>query len=257
VRATDDLQIDTPEQITLELPLAGIGSRFLGLAIDTILQFILFLIGIFAFAVAIPSLRLERYLARIPASWGPALILLFLFCVYWGYFAFFEILWKGQTPGKRLAKIRVIKESGRPINVYEAIGRNLLRAIDWLPSFYGVGIICMMLNREHKRLGDYVAGTVVVHDRRAEEIRPDWDTKARDSVSTVPELAALTSDDLVLIETYLQRRAQLDPVVRDNTASQIASRITAKTALQRGPVESLDEFLESVAGRIRDTARFR
>jgi uncharacterized RDD family membrane protein YckC len=257
VRSTDDLQIDTPEQITLELPLAGIGSRFLGLAIDTILQFILALLGIFALAFAGSNLSLGRYFSWMPRTWGPTFVVIFIFCLYWGYFAFFEILWKGQTPGKRLANIRVIKESGRPINVYEAIGRNLLRAIDVLPSFYGVGIVCMMLNRDHKRLGDYVAGTVVVHDRRTEEIRPDWGIAPKDSSASMQEASALTSDELVLIETYLQRRTNLDPVVRDNTAHQIAARITAKTGLQRGPMESLDEFLESVAIRIRDTARFR
>jgi len=257
VHSTDDLQIDTPEQITLELPLAGIGSRFLGLAIDTILQFVLGLLGILVLAFAGSNLSLWRYFSWVPKNWGPALVLIFLFCLYWGYFAFFEILWKGQTPGKRLAKIRVIKESGRPIDVYEAIGRNLLRAVDVLPSFYGVGIVCMMLNRDHKRLGDYVAGTVVVHDRRAEEIRPDWGSNSKDSSAAMEQVSSLTSDELVLIETYLQRRANLDPVVRDNTAHQIATRITAKTGLQRGPMESLDEFLESVASRIRDTARFR
>ena len=257
MRSTDDLQIDTPEQITLELPLAGIGSRFLGLAIDTILQFILGLLGILVLAFAGSNISLWRYFSWVPTNWGPALVLIFLFCLYWGYFGFFEILWKGQTPGKRLAKIRVIKDSGRPINAYEAVGRNLLRAIDVLPSFYGVGIICMMLNRDHKRLGDYVAGTVVVHDRPGEQIRPDWGTNSKDSSTFMQEVSALGPDELVLIETYLQRRTNLDPVVRDSAAHQITARITAKTGLQRGPMESYDEFLESVASRIRDTARFR
>jgi uncharacterized RDD family membrane protein YckC len=250
---TDDLQIDTPEQITLELPLAGIGSRFLGMAIDTILQTVLYVAGIFAFA-AVPNVG--HLFAWIPASIGPALAIFFVFAVYWGYFAIFEIIWKGQTPGKRLVKIRVIKDSGRPINVYEAIGRNLMRAVDLLPTMYGVGIICMMLNSQHRRVGDYVAGTVVVHDRRAEEVRPDWDSVPA-STGSIPELTKATPDDLVLIETYLQRRANLDPTVRDTTAYQIVERITKKTGLQRGPMETLDEFLEKVASRIRDTARFR
>ena len=88
----------------------------------------------------------------------PAVVLIFLFCVYWGYFAFFEIIWKGQTPGKRYAGIRVIKETGRPIDSFEAIGRNLMRAVDGLPGIYGVGLLCMMLNKQNRRLGDFVAG---------------------------------------------------------------------------------------------------
>jgi uncharacterized RDD family membrane protein YckC len=237
VHSADHIQIDTPEQISLELPLAGIGSRFLGLAIDTVLQFVLYI----AASLLVPILVISsgRHLSWIPASFVPALIILFIFCIYWGYFAFFEIVWKGQTPGKRLAKIRVIHQSGRPINVYEAIGRNLLRVIDGLPGIYGVGIVCMMISSQHRRVGDYVAGTVVV-------------------VSPVnSQLVQLTSEELVLIETYLHRRADLGLAVRDRTAYQIATRITQKTGLQRDPNQSLDDFLEAVARQVRDTARFR
>jgi uncharacterized RDD family membrane protein YckC len=255
----DQLQIDTPEQIALELPLAGIGSRFLGLVIDTLIQFLLYIIGAFAvgFSAALAgAVGIGRYLRWIPVSWAPAIAILFMFSVYWGYFAFFEIIWKGQTPGKRLAKIRVIKESGRPINAYEAIARNLLRAIDGLPGMYGVGIVCMMLNSQNRRLGDYVAGTVVVHDKRTEEVKPDWNTVVEPAVAN-PQLSFVTSEELVLIETYLHRRVDMDLILRDQVAYKIASRITEKTGLQRGPNQSLDDFLEASARQIRDTARFR
>jgi uncharacterized RDD family membrane protein YckC len=255
VHSADHLQIDTPEQISLELPLAGIGSRFLGLAIDTLLQFVLYIAAVLLLTIPVGS-GLARYLAWIPANFVPALTILFIFCIYWGYFAFFEIVWKGQTPGKRLAKIRVIHQSGRPINVYEAIGRNLLRVIDGLPGIYGVGIVCMMISSQHRRVGDYVAGTVVVHEKPAQDAKPDWNTSVE--ISPVnSQLVQLTSEELVLIETYLHRRADLDLAVRDKTAYQIATRITQKTGLQRDPNQSLDDFLEAVARQVRDTARFR
>jgi uncharacterized RDD family membrane protein YckC len=251
----DQLEIDTPEQIVLELPLAGIGSRFLGLAIDTLIQIVLYVTAGLALAF-IGAAGLGHYLRWVPVSWAPAVVILFVFCVYWGYFAFFEIIWKGQTPGKRAAKIRVIKESGRPINVYEAIARNLLRAIDALPGVYGVGIVCMILNKQNRRLGDYVAGTVVVHDKRTEEVKPEWDMGTV-AAAPNPQLALVSSEELVLIETYLHRRAEMDLTLRDQVAFKIATRITGKTGLQRDPNQSLDDFLEAAARQIRDTARFR
>jgi len=255
VQSSDQLRIDTPEQIALELPLAGIGSRFIALALDTLLQTVgyvlIFLVLVFTF----PSGGLGEYLRWIPARFLPAIFILLSFCIYWGYFAVFEVIWKGQTPGKRAAKIRVIKESGRPINAYEAIGRNLLRAIDWLPAMYAVGIVCMMLNNKNRRLGDFVAGTVVVHDKPAEEIPSVWSAPANVSASN-PITGTVTAEELVLIETYLQRRYDLDLIVRDRTAYEIATRITARTGIQRAPEQSLDDFLESIAKRVRDTAGF-
>jgi uncharacterized RDD family membrane protein YckC len=255
VQSSDQLHIHTPEQIALELPLAGIGSRFLGLAIDTLLQIVLYLVGALLFAWMGTS-GIARMVGWLPPSWLGAVGILFIFCVYWGYFAIFEIFWNGQTPGKRLAKIRVIQQSGRPINAYEAIGRNLMRAIDILPTMYGAGLVCMMLNSQNRRIGDFVAGTVVIHDQRTEEVRPDWNTSAEAALAS-PQLALLTSDDLVLIETYLQRRFQLDRSVRDSAALQIGIRITNKTGLQRAPAQSTDDFLEAIARQIRDSARFR
>jgi hypothetical protein len=184
------------------------------------------------------------------------LLILFLFCVYWGYFAFFEVIWKGQTPGKRLAGIRAIKDSGRALNVYEVIGRNLLRAVDWLPSMYIAGIVSMMISRRNQRLGDHLVGSIVVHDKRAEQIRPEWSSSA-EQTSASPELSKVTPEELVLIETYLQRRHTLELGFRDATALKIATRMTAKTGIERREDQSLDDFLESIARQVRDSARFR
>lgn len=254
MHSIDQLKIDTPEQIALELPLAGIGSRFLAIAFDTVIQFALyFIVGLTLFLL-IPA----GTMALNSWSLGPAIGIFLIFCIYWGYFAVFEVLWKGQTPGKRMAGIRVIKESGSPINAYEAIGRNLMRAIDILPSFYGVGVVCMILNKQNRRLGDFVAGTVVVHDKQTDQVRPEWNTATPTSrVTVTPQMAEVTTEELVLIETYLHRRYELDPTVRYATAMRIAERVRAKTGLVEQPGQSLDEYLESAARHIRDSARFR
>ncbi len=250
----DQLRIDTPEQIALELPLAGIGSRFLALAIDTLIQSVLYLITAFIFIFTLPLG--SSVFMFLPKLVGPALAIFILFAIYWGYFAFFESVWSGQTPGKRYAGIRVIKESGRPIGVFDAIGRNLMRAVDVLPGIYGVGLVCMMCNQQSRRLGDFVAGTVVVHEKPTEDVRPSWNTSEQSS-SSAPSLTQVSPDELVLIETYLHRRWDLDKYVRVNTAVQIAERIKAKTGLQPQPNQHVDDFLEEAAKKIRDSGPFR
>jgi len=252
----DRIIVDTPEQIALELPLAGIGSRFMAIALDTVIQVGLYIAGIFAMAGLARYAPAFNWLKWVPASWAPAVLIIFLFCLYWGYFAFFEIVWTGRTPGKRVAGIRVIKDSGRALNVYEVIGRNLMRVVDALPFLYVIGIVSVMITRRNQRIGDLLAGSIVVHDRRVEEIRPDWSPVAEKTVAS-PELSRIAPEELVLIETYLQRRASLDFAVRDATANRIATRITSKTGIERPREQSLDDFLESIAKQMRESASFR
>jgi len=158
---SERLTIDTPEQVVLELPLAGLGSRFLALAIDTVVQAILYSVLIL---ILVLSTLLSLFPVSVGSSWALALAVFVVFCVYWGYFAAFEVAWHGQTPGKRMAGIRVIKDSGRPADVPALVLRNFLRAVDILPGMYGVGSVCMLITRDSRRVGDLVAGTVVVVD---------------------------------------------------------------------------------------------
>ncbi|HEY1913699.1 MAG TPA: RDD family protein, partial [Vicinamibacterales bacterium] len=229
------LTIDTPEQITLELPLAGIGSRFLAIAIDTLLQVSLFLTGVIVLTI------LGGAAWGRPGAWmrqiGPALAVLLAFCLYWGYFAVFEIVWGGRTPGKRLAGIRVIKDSGRPINAYESIGRNVLRAVDFLPAMYAIGVGVMLLNRHSRRIGDFVAGTVVVYEGKHDGPAPNWQSADLVAGISSTALTRVTAEELRLIETYLQRRHDLDPLVRDEMAERIAARISQRIGIEREPAQ--------------------
>lgn len=246
------LTIETPEQIALELPLAGVGSRFLAIAVDTLLQ-------IAVFAAAVLVLAIFGFFtggAWLTACLAPVVFVFLTFCLYWGYFAYFETIWKGQTPGKRVAHIRVIKESGRPINAFEAIARNLVRAVDFLPALYGVGIVCMLLNKRNRRLGDFVAGTVVVHESPTEEVMPYVDDASPGATSVTTDVAQLAREDLLLIETYLQRRNDLPPYVQESMARKIAAKIREKAGIADDRRQSPDQFLEAVARRIRENARF-
>ena len=156
------------------------------------------------------------------------------FLMYWGYFAIFEIVWKGQTPGKRRAKIRVIHMSGRPLNAFESIARNFMRVVDGLPAAYAVGVITMMLNRYNRRLGDYVAGTVVVHDRIATDGSPILGDMRGVSASA-DAIRKITPDELVVIESYLHRRFDLPAEVRTAASQRLVTMVSEKTALQPEP----------------------
>lgn len=249
----DQLTIETPEQTSLEFPLAGIGSRFLAIAADTAIQVVAAGLLVGVFALSVPGSRL---MPRAGLQWTFALLILAMFAVYSGYFALFEAIWNGQTPGKRLAQLRVMKEDGRPISVFDAISRNLLRAVDSLPVAYGIGVISVLFTRNNQRLGDMVAGTVVVHETRLDGARPFVEIN-KDAAAPAYNTASLTPDELRLIETFFNRRDTLDPSVRTSMAAQIARRISEKLQLPLPIVgwPQTERFLETVFEQYRSTGR--
>ena len=125
----DKLTIDTPEQTSLEFPLAGIGSRFVAMAADTAIQIVA---GFVIFFVLALTATARPFGGGRGGVWAVAGMIIAFFLIYYGYFAFFETVWNGQTPGKRYAQLRVMKDDGRPINAQDAIARNLLRIVDQL-----------------------------------------------------------------------------------------------------------------------------
>jgi uncharacterized RDD family membrane protein YckC len=252
VALDDQLKIDTPEQVALELPIAGVGSRCVAMTVDTLLQ------GVAIIAFLLIMFMMQRgpvAVAGVITVVGPIAVIVLSSIAYWSYFALFEFFWSGRTPGKRLAGIRVIKESGRPITAYEAAARNVLRAVDFLPVAYGVGIVVMVANRHSRRLGDFVAGTVVVYETQFADVRPTWTTG--DGGSVRAGFSQVTAQELALVERYLERRIDLAPLVREERGEQIMRHIVGKTGVEREPAQSVDEYLEMVARQVRDTARYR
>jgi uncharacterized RDD family membrane protein YckC len=251
--SADKLTIETPEQTSLEFPLAGIGSRFLAVALDTLLQIAVYLVlGLIAALVA--SFGVSGNLGK---QWGIAILIFIAFTVQFGYFAAFETFWNGQTPGKRWTHLRVIQDSGRPINAYDAILRNLLRIVDSLPSLYAIGVVTMLISPENKRVGDYAAGTVVVHEKPLQGVTSIWSVAAAPSqvLPAVPS-AQLSMDELQLVETFFERRASLDPEVRRSMARQIAGRLGERLNVPAESRPDAEKFLEALAEQRRSSARF-
>ena len=161
----DELIIETPERVELHYVLANVGNRFIAAAIDHLIQVLLIVL-----VLTIAGAFSDGPLFRGSKVWVAAITVLLVFGVYWGYFVAFETLWSGQTPGKRWMRLRVVREDGRPVRFFEVFVRNLLRlVVDFMPvPTYALGVISIIFSARSKRIGDFVAGTVVVKERATE-----------------------------------------------------------------------------------------
>jgi len=201
-------QVITTEKVPFTYCVAGMGSRLLAWLVDAGMIVILGTAGVCGGSV----------LESGRQGMGMALVLLWYFVLLWGYFLFFEWLWHGQTPGKRLLGIRVIQWHGTSVSFYQSAVRNILRAVDSLPFFYFVGYCVASCNRENRRLGDLAAGTLVVHvDRKAKPIQALQDD-SEESISVGQpafrtRLAQLERDQKQTLLDLCLRRNQLS--IRD------------------------------------------
>ncbi len=171
----EQFTISTPEQVAFHYEVAGIGSRFLAALLDhAIIGLVLLLINC-AVAALVPALSVGNLASTNEDMsgiyWIVALLVLVNFLVLWGYFVLFETVWNGQTPGKRSGRLRVIKHSGQPIGASEALIRNLVRIVDFLPGFYGIGLITMFIDKDARRLGDFAASTIVIREGEQTSLR--------------------------------------------------------------------------------------
>ena len=273
----DQLSIRTPELVAIEFPLAGIGSRFVALFIDYLIQvaaaFILILIFVLFVSATAGSRPVHSTIAGSPNSgkWAIAIAIAIPFLFQWGYFTLFEAFWRGQTPGKHMMRIRVIQQTGRPVGVFESLGRNLTRIIDMLPTFYIIGVIVMFLTRRQQRLGDLVAGTLVVHERDIEAplesmggsrtfTAPSFTpaaTPPRESKLPADAIALLTLADLQTIESYMARRLDVPIETRARLADKLAENISRKMNLEIPSAMSKETFLEETAFTLRSMQHLR
>ena len=198
------LTVETPENLLLRLPLAGFGPRFLALFIDSLIS------GLVAGVVLFAAIMLMMgAVSSNPNSTGFMVLILVVTLVITllltsGYFIIFEQIWNGQTPGKRLAGIRVIKRGGQPLEFRNILLRNLLRIVDNLPSNYVTGLVCFFATKHQQRLGDLVADTVVVREF-SRQLPFSW---AGAADAQVPG-GALSPRHSYVIGSYLQRVREL------------------------------------------------
>lgn len=258
----DNYVITTPENIPISYELAGVGSRFAAALVDMLLMLTVELGLVLAFIVLNQITPLASLLGE--DSGIAVLFLAVVFLVYAastvGYPLLFEVIWSGQTPGKRLVGIRVVNDDGGPLTTGAAIIRNVLRMVDSLPLYYIIGVTVMLLDSKSRRLGDLAAGTICIKERKDvavdELLAPPLPVRASTNALVDPfeKLRLLTYDDTYLINEYLARRATLAPGAAQRLAVQIADRIALKLAVRRGG-EPAEAFLERVRAALDRQAR--
>jgi len=276
IQTEETLITETPERVPLEFALASIGNRFLAVAIDHFFQFLsMFLIAWLFLSIAGYSGSdvvdaPEALMAQAP-KWTIAILIVIVFLIFSGYFILFEWLWNGQTPGKRLLKLRVIREDGRPLTLWEAVARNLLRIADAAPGFvipiYSIGLIVIFLSDRDQRVGDIFAGTVVIRERTDEAptfaetfsdaIRDSAFTRVQSKVDVGANVTMLNEREVEVVESFLRRRWDLT----DRQRLWMAWRIALPLMYKLKPTYSLEGFtyegfLEEILHRFHTKQRF-
>lgn len=195
-------EIETPEGVELHLRAAGPVARALAFSVDFSLRILVFLFLSIVLAFA--------------GHFGGGVFLIAFFLLEWFYPVLFEVYWHGETPGKRLFDLRVLNDNGTPVTWGASLVRNLLRAVDFLPSFYGFGLVSMLINRDFKRLGDLAAGTVVAYQERAVRaaVMPDVPAAA-------PPIGLNLEEQRALI-TFAERAQRLTEVRAEELADLLA-----------------------------------
>jgi uncharacterized RDD family membrane protein YckC len=258
---SDDLIIATPERVAFQYEIAGIGSRFLAQVIDWLI------IGVVFTVISILAGALGGIFRS--ADIGLLVELILSFVLLAGYFLISEAAWNGQTVGKRSARLRVVGDHGEPLTISQAAIRNLVRIVDFLPFFYGIGMLTLFINGRGKRLGDFAAGTLVVRDRQRiglydlagsgpsaapapapQAATPSiWSSPSESTLSTVGATApSLDAGLRRLVVAYAARREEL-PMERRRALAQSAEpalrRALPDVVATDGPLAALDRLAEA------------
>ena len=238
-----NVSVRTPESIAFSYELAGLGSRFLAVAVDLTIQVLLVIAifwGISLLAGNAPSPK--RTTMDAAQSIGIAIVVAIVFLVFFGYFIVFEALLNGQTPGKRLLGLRVVRDGGYPVDFAASAIRNLIRVGEFSLGFYVISAVAAILSNENKRLGDMAAGTIVVRDAKAATLES---IVARND-DALPPVLALTQQEQSLVDRFVNRRTGMDARVRAQLAYKLAERIRPRVPPDMRRLDD-EELLERVS----------
>jgi uncharacterized RDD family membrane protein YckC len=217
-------RITTPEQVAFHYAVAGVVERCMAWFADQLLIWSGYIVIILLFA-------------QLGGSASVALIILGIFVLDFSYFVLFELYWAGQSPGKRMFKIRVIAARGNRLTFNDVLIRNAMRPIDSLPFSMVVGGTTAVVDRWHRRLGDIVAETIVVRDAKQSAPAAIASEKARvnsfaaDAALRSRVLTRISREERDLVIDLVLRRDQIEPAVREDLFGQAASYFRSRLAL--------------------------
>ncbi|MEH2468196.1 RDD family protein [Nostoc sp.] len=252
MRFFNRITFQTPESVELEFTLAGIGNRALALLIDYTILIVTLLLFVLAWSVL--STQLLNFVKDFFTNgknlgvWLLAIFFIIAFAIYISYFVFFETLWFGQTPGKRFAKIRVVRDDGRLIGLQQATLRALLRPFD---ETLFIGAFLIMLGPREKRLGDLAAGTIVIQAETptasATLTISEQAKVLNQQLVEIADLSQLLPDDFAVIREYLQRRDAMSLKARASLSLKLAEQVQTIINLEKLPeAVTPDIFLEAI-----------
>jgi uncharacterized membrane protein SpoIIM required for sporulation len=211
------LEIETPEHVVLDYEIAGVASRALAAIGDTAVIMLWLAASAYVLTQLFPS----------NSSWLAPVLGLVSFVTLWGYYTFFEGLRQGQTPGKRWLGLRVVLDTGHPVTLSAAAVRNLLRIADFLPPPYLLGTLLVALHPRGKRIGDLVAGTVVVRDHPV--LTGPALLAADDRGSSGPQgTPELSDQEFHFLREYAERAPELEPAIRSGLARRLTERLSTR-----------------------------
>lgn len=252
----EEWNIETPEHVSVQIRLAGLGSRAAALIIDTALLILIY-VGLGAVVLFFENHLETFFYSR--SNTLIAIVSLIIFLVNWGYFFLTEWLAGGKTLGKRLLGIRVVDDQGGSPTTLSILVRNLLRVIDMLPVYYLLGMVMVFSHPKHKRLGDLMAGTLVVYDghkkRKKSKVEKEIENRG---METFPEhslnLQAFHKKEWDLLKTYVDRYFSMSSSQRMSMTYEVAGLLLPKVGLEvegKG-VEELEEDLLQLYVTVRE-----
>lgn len=260
----------SPEGVRLDFALAGPAPRILAYAIDFAiigaLMFLLFLFLVTSFPIghAISQWLAShgRELQRQGRSQNPnprvigavegviiAVVMLAQFVIEFGYFTFWEMVTNGRSPGKAAVGLRVVRRNGYPVDLRSSLVRNVMRIVDMLPAYYLVGLISIILSPGSERLGDHVAGTLVVRlDRPEAAAEIETSPEAAALSLTREQLARVGPRELQLIRMTLRRVEELPAARGDELMREVAEAMRERLEIAGPPAGDAREFLRELLG---------